>query len=230
MDLDLNDILWEDEDILVIRKHAGTPVQHVGIGKMDLEHLLLNYLAIGNTEKRRTPYLAVIHRLVEGILMFAKNRDSAKKLNDQMVKNQIKKDYLAVAENAPKILEGTLRDYLLKKKSSNKSEVVTKNTPGAKRAILSYQMLTGDDQSGRALLSISLKTGRHHQIRVQMSHADMPLCGDRKYNEDYIDGEQLALCAYKLKFFHPVTNQELKFQINPENVIFRPFLEELKRQ
>ncbi|QOV19514.1 RNA pseudouridine synthase [Blautia liquoris] len=231
MNLDLKDILWEDEDILVIRKHAGVPVQHSRAGQMDLEHLLLNYLALKKSQKKTIPYLAVIHRLdqpVEGILVFAKNSDSARKLNAQLAVGRIKKEYLAVTDHEPEKLEGTLDNYLVKCKGDNRSVVTQKDVPGAKRSILSYKTLEKDKKSEKVLLLIFLKTGRHHQIRVQMAHAKMPLCGDRKYNKEYKDGENLALCAYKLTFFHPVTNKELKFQVSPENIVFHPFLGKLR--
>lgn len=215
------DILMEDDAILVIHKHAGIAVQHFGSGVMDLEHQLLNYLA--GKGSRRIPYLGVIHRLdqpVEGILVFAKTREAAKRLNQQMQCSKMKKEYVAVVEQAEGEQEGELTDYLWRDGKKNISMVMTAGSPGAKRAELSYRVLKRQPDTGRAVVRIILKTGRHHQIRVQMSHADMPLCGDRKYNSVCREDENLALCADSLSFEHPLSGKKLEFHVQPENPLF----------
>lgn len=230
MNFNVEDILMEDDDILVVRKRAGMAVQHAGVGHMDMEHLLLNYLAGKGKGGRRIPYLAVIHRLdqpVEGVIIFAKNPGAAKILNAQMQKNEIHKEYLAVVEHAQPIAKGRLVDYLSKNGRGNFSEVTTKDAPGGKLAELEYQILERSETDGKALVRIILKTGRHHQIRVQMAHAGMPLHGDRKYNPEYKDGGNLALCAHRLSFRHPRTGKILRFQAAPENQAFAIFREGL---
>ena len=211
-------ILFEDKEIIVCRKPAGIAVQNARIGAMDLESSLKNYLAMQAGGGRRIPYLAVIHRLdqpVEGILVFGK----------------MKKIYLAVtygkqAEAGKK--EKVLEDYLKKDGKSNTSSVVNAHTPGAKKARLSYEVLgeAVDAISGKKkwLLRIHLDTGRHHQIRVQMAHAGMPLAGDRKYGAGTnvtIGAGSLALCAASLTFFHPVTGKVMKFVTKPEGAEFK---------
>lgn len=211
----------EDDSILVIHKHAGIAVQHAGSGVMDLEHQLLNYLA--GKGVRRIPYLAVIHRLdqpVEGILVFAKNQQAAKRLNQQIQRNRMKKGYVAVVERAEGKQEGQLTDYLWKDGKKNSSMIVSSDRPGAKRSELSYRILKKQPDTGRAVVRILLKTGRHHQIRVQMSHAGMPLCGDRKYNPYCRQDENLALCADHLSFEHPLSGKRLEFHVEPENPVF----------
>lgn len=223
------DILFEDEQILVVRKHAGIAVQHVGAGAMDLEHLLLNYLAGKGVRTRRIPYLAVIHRLdqpVEGILVFAKTQEAARELNRQLQRKEMKKEYVAVVEHAREEGSGKLVDYLWKDGKQNLSRVAVKGMPGAKQSELDYWVRKKDGESGRALVEILLKTGRHHQIRVQMAHAGMPLCGDRKYNPECIKGEELALCAVRLSFRHPANAEKLEFEITPENPLFHDFARE----
>lgn len=221
------DILYEDKDIMVVKKRAGVPVQHARTGQMDLEHLLLNYLAAKeNNNARRIPYLGVIHRLdqpVEGILVFAKNQKSARILNSEMQKGQMKKEYLAIVQHQPEISDGILVDYLLENGRSNTSKVVKRDEPGSKRAELEYRVLEKDKLYGTALVQIILKTGRRHQIRVQMSHAGMPLCGDMKYNTSCKEGESLALCAYRLTFRHPVSGRTLMYESTPENPLFHNF-------
>lgn len=220
------DILLEDEQILVVRKHAGMAVQHAGAGTMDLEHLLLNYLAGKGAKIRSSPYLAVIHRLdqpVEGVLVFARTQEAARELNRQLQRKEMKKEYVAVAEHARGEESGKLVDYLRKDGKQNLSVIAAKETEGAKKSELDYRIRKRDEKSGRVLVEILLKTGRHHQIRVQMAHAGMPLCGDQKYNPDCAEGENLALCANRLRFRHPISGKKMEFRIRPENPLFYSF-------
>lgn len=226
------DILMEDADILVVHKHAGVAVQSAKFGQIDLEHELLNYLAVSQGQRgRQMPYLAVIHRLdqpVEGILVFGKTPQAARKLNEAMQKDRMEKIYLAVTDGKPERTEGKLVDYLKKDGRTNRSEVATKDTPGAKQAELSYRILEtfGGPEEEYSLVQIRLKTGRHHQIRVQMAHAGMPLCGDSKYQptvKKEREDHALALCACSLSFAHPRTGKRLQFQVVPEGSAFSRF-------
>ena len=187
-------ILFEDKEIIVCRKPAGIAVQNARIGAMDLESSLKNYLAMQAGGGRRIPYLAVT---------YGKQAEAGKK-------------------------EKVLEDYLKKDGKSNTSSVVNAHTPGAKKARLSYEVLgeAVDAISGKKkwLLRIHLDTGRHHQIRVQMAHAGMPLAGDRKYGAGTnvtIGAGSLALCAASLTFFHPVTGKVMKFVTKPEGTEFK---------
>lgn len=198
-------ILYEDNHILVCRKDAGIAVQTARIGQMDLESMLKNYLA-GNLNQ--PPYLAVIHRLdqpVCGVLVFAKTPFAAKELNKQVTNHTMGKHYLAEVDGVIPKEEDTLTDYLMKDARTNTSCVVPKGTPGAKEAILHYKKK--DDNH----LEIELVTGRHHQIRVQLSHAGMPLVGDGKYNPNGNVAGRLGLCAFRLRFCHPKTGKEMTF-------------------
>ena len=213
-------ILFEDAHILVCRKPAGIAVQSAGIGSMDLESMLKNYLAEKAPET--IPYLAVIHRLdqpVEGLLVFAKNQKAAADLNRQMTSGKIKKEYLEVTEKKPLKDRGQLTDYLKKDGRSNTSSVVQKGTPGAKEARLFYEVL---ETGSRTLLNIHLETGRHRQIRVQMAHAQMPLLGDKKYGASKFS-RGLALCSAGLSFCHPATGKPMTFYICPEGEAFQEF-------
>ncbi|MGI6095985.1 MAG: RluA family pseudouridine synthase [Lachnospiraceae bacterium] len=221
-----NNILYEDQEILVCYKPAGFPVQSARIGTMDMESALRGYLAAKRTG-REMPYLAVIHRLdqpVEGVLVFAKTQSAAKELNRQLTSHAMEKRYLAVVQGYPKEKEAILTDYLEKDGKTNTSRVVSKRTAQSKQAVLSYQLVqTIGEQS---LLSICLKTGRHHQIRVQLSHAGLPLVGDTKYNPGE-KGKQksLALCASSLTFMHPKTRKQFTYTVQPHGEIFQPFLD-----
>ena len=125
------------------------------------------------------------------------------------------KFYYAVTYGVPEAGKGQFTDYLLRDGRTNTSAVVESSTPGAKRAELSYEVL--EQKNGRAVLRIQLGTGRHHQIRVQLAHAGMPIVGDRKYNfkeNMKPSGEPLCLCSYKIGFRHPKTRRNLAFEID----------------
>ena len=222
-------ILYEDKDILVCHKPAGLAVQNARVGNMDMESLLKNYIA--QKVPGKMPYLGIIHRLdqpVEGVLVFALNPKAAADLSRQMTAGKIKKTYLAVTEGTVKVKSAKLVDWLKKDGRTNSSAVVEGGTSGAKKAILSYEVLEtwknkedAQDCGERNLIRIDLDTGRHHQIRVQMAHAGMPLVGDRKYNPGQNSQEPLALCSAKLGFQHPVTKKQLEFQVQPAGMAFK---------
>ena len=222
-------ILYEDKDILVCHKPAGLAVQNARVGSMDMESLLKNYIA--QKVPGKMPYLGIIHRLdqpVEGVLVFALNPKAAADLSRQMTAGKIKKTYLAVTEGTVKVKSAKLVDWLKKDGRTNSSAVVEGGTSGAKKAILSYEVLEtwknkedAQDCGERNLIRIDLDTGRHHQIRVQMAHAGMPLVGDRKYNPGQNSQEPLALCSAKLGFQHPVTKKQLEFQVQPAGMAFK---------
>lgn len=230
-------ILYEDSQIIVCYKEAGLPVQSARIGTKDLESILKNYLS---EQTGKPPYLGVVHRLdqpVEGLLVFAKNSQAAGELGKQVKDGRMKKVYHAVVyfsenesivKNAQKKEipeEGTLIDYLLKEGKSNSSRIVSEQTKGAKKAELDYRILDRKEGEAIALVEIHLHTGRHHQIRVQMAGAGMPLLGDRKYGKEETDksGFQLALCAVSLELFHPRTGKKMHFTCEPQGEYFKLF-------
>ena len=193
------DILMEDNDILVVHKHAGMAVQNARMGQMDLEHALP----------------------VEGVLVFAKNKDAAGKLGRQVKDGTMKKEYLAVCEGKiEKQGVQKFEDFLVKDGRSNTSRVVQPGTAGAKKAVLEYEVIR--TQENRTLVQIHLGTGRHHQIRVQFSHAGYPLAGDAKYGAK--EKGSLALCAHHLELKHPRTGKRLSFTVKPEGEIFHSFV------
>ena len=220
-------ILYEDKDILVCHKPAGLAVQNARIGAMDLESMLKNYISTKNPGKM--PYLAVVHRLdqpVEGVLVFALNQKAAASLSSQMTGKDASKKNLAVTDQIPENTEGILEDYLKKEPKGNVSSVVSKGTKGAKKARLAYKVLETfqDQRTGtgkRVFVEIHLETGRHHQIRVQMSNAGMPLLGDCKYNPEDHSKFPLGLCAVSLSFRHPGNEKKMEFQITPEGETFQ---------
>ena len=217
-------ILFEDSQILVCYKEAGLPVQSARIGTKDLVSILKNYLWEKSGNKGE-PYLGVVHRLdqpVEGLLVFAKTRKAAAELSRQISQGMMDKYYLAVSDKKAPASNGVLEDYLKKDGRTNTSAVVDRQTPGAKKARLSYELVE-ELLCKRYLYRIHLDTGRHHQIRVQMSHGGMPLLGDRKYNEKADEGISLGLCAWHLEFVHPVTKRKMQFETKPQGNAFEGF-------
>lgn len=223
-------ILYEDKEILVCHKPAGLAVQNARIGTADMETVLKNYLYAKNPGKM--PYIGVIHRLdqpVEGILVFAKTKKAAAEMTRQITSDQMTKEYLAVTDCIPEKSKGRLEDFLKKDGKTNTSAVVKDDVEGAKKAILDYEVLEEIEDSRtktgkRVLVKILLGTGRHHQIRVQMSHAGMPLLGDRKYYADDKAGVSLGLCARHLVFRHPGNGKKMEFYVKPEGLAFEGFL------
>ena len=211
-------------DLIGLHAHA------LGHALVDLEHALLNYLVkqaraeTPGQARTQIPYLAVVHRLdqpVEGVLVFAKNKDAAGKLGRQVKDGTMKKEYLAVCEGKiEKQGVQKFEDFLVKDGRSNTSRVVQPGTAGAKKAVLEYEVIR--TQENRTLVQIHLGTGRHHQIRVQFSHAGYPLAGDAKYGAK--EKGSLALCAHHLELKHPRTGKRLSFTVKPEGEIFHSFV------
>ena len=226
-------ILYEDKDILVCHKPAGVAVQSARFGMADMESSLKNHLALKTPGKM--PYLGIIHRLdqpVEGVLVFAKTPKAAAELNRQITSKTVTKEYLAVTAQLPEEKQGHLEDYLKKDNRTNSSSVVTPKTPGAKKASLDYsiQEEIKDERTAtgkRILVKIILDTGRHHQIRVQLSHEGLPLLGDRKYNPSGEKGTSLGLCSSCLEFKHPRTGKMMKFETEPQGSAFLDFVKKV---
>lgn len=224
-----NRILHEDNDIIVCRKPAGIATQTARVGQADMVSEISNYLASRKGACGKSPYVGVIHRLdqpVEGILVFAKNKTAAAELSRQAAGEEMKKEYLALVCGENLKEQGELTDYLLKDGKTNTSRVVPPEVKGARESRLSYEILEGKGQQC-ALVRICLYTGRHHQIRVQMAHAGMPLLGDRKYADGAAQAlaqklgiRETALCAYRLSFVHPKTGKHMQFEIQPEGTAF----------
>lgn len=227
-------IIYEDDIVIVCHKPAGLATQTRRLGQPDMESFLKNHVALaGNsTGKGVLPYIGIVHRLdqpVEGVMVFAKTPKAAADLSDQVRTHSFGKKYYALVQLPENVAyftkasglpeSGTLEDWILFEKAKNTSAVVPEKTGGAKRGILDYQVL--GQKNARALLDITLHTGRHHQIRVQLAHLGTPICGDRKYGKA-VSGSP-ALCSYHIDFEHPVDGRRMAFEIVPENVLFHGF-------
>ena len=173
------EIIYQDNDILVCRKPAGLPTQTARIGQADVVSELKNYLA---KSKGSEPYLGIIHRLdqpVEGLLVFGKNPKATKILSQQLREGSLHKSYYAVTINQPYAEEGMLEDFIIKDAGKNMAKIVTADTPGAKKAVLHYRMISAVE--GKVLYVVQIDTGRFHQIRASFSSIGHPLVADTKY-------------------------------------------------
>lgn len=181
------DIVYEDEYMLAAVKPYGVPSQADHSNKEDMLSVLKNYLFDrGDTDEE--PYLAVINRLdrpVSGIILFAKSEEAAGKLSDLIQERKIEKCYQAVVRGEVPEDDGELTDWMIFDKKENVSRIVQEGTKGAKKAVLTYEVLDviDTDEGTFSYLLIHLLTGRHHQIRCQLAHAGFPIWGDVKYGK-----------------------------------------------
>lgn len=246
----LKNIIAEDKHIIVVYKPPGIATQTARIGQQDMVSELKNYLAKKPEYKGKgEPYLGIVHRLdqpVSGLLVFARTKQAAAKLCRQAADGGMEKYYYAVVCGRPDNEQGRLENYLYKEPKMNQSLIVDAAFQGAKKAVLDYKLvktlvmleenLSPEEYSGFSgeneisLLEIRLVTGRHHQIRAQMSHAGMALLGDSKYGcskskelGQKAGCKNIALCAFCLSFDHPATGERMTFEKQPEGEIFLPF-------
>jgi 23S rRNA pseudouridine1911/1915/1917 synthase len=206
-------ILFEDNHLIVVNKRVGDLVQGDKTGDTPLSDLLKAYLK----EKYQKPgkvYLGVVHRLdrpTTGIVVFAKTSKALERLNKMLREKTIQKTYWAVVKNKPVKSEDTLVNYLRKNPKNNKATVFNKETIDSKKAILHYKTIKSLDNYH--LLEIDLETGRHHQIRAQLSHISCPIKGDLKYGFDRSNKNAgIHLHARRICFVHPVTKALLTLE------------------
>ncbi|MDX9918064.1 MAG: RluA family pseudouridine synthase [Gudongella sp.] len=211
--MDIN-IIYEDNNILVAEKPPGIASQSDKTGDDDLMAIL------------DRNGLHLIHRLdrpVGGVIVYGKNKNAASKLSRQVSENTIIKEYLAVVCGNAEKNEVVLTDHLKKLRTINMSKVVEAETPGAKKAELSYSVISrvdSDEFEKLSLLKVRLKTGRHHQIRVQLANAGLPIWGDNKYNRVFMKKKgwtQIALWSYSLTIRHPADNRIMELKSLPDD-------------
>ena len=215
-------VLFEDKEILVCYKPAGVPTQTKSVAAQDMVSILKKYLKDKGQEK----FVGVSHRLdhpVEGVMVFAYNRQAAAYLSGQAAGNEMEKYYQAVVAGHLPEKSGRLEHDLLKDGKNNRSKVVPAGTKGAKHAVLTYRVT--EEKEDVSLVTIRLETGRHHQIRAQFAACGHPLAGDVKYgSEQKRTGQSsLALCSVKLCFRHPGTKQRKEFSVVPSGTYFQEF-------
>ena len=212
-------VIYEDNHIIVVEKPPNIPSQSDKTGDIDMLSIIKEYLK----EKYNKPgnvYLGLVHRLdrpVGGVMVFAKTSKAAARLSQQVRDKVFKKEYLAIVDGKLEEKSGTLENYLLKKEKTNTSKIVKEGTKNAKYAKLEYEVLKYQEDIDLSLLKIILHTGRHHQIRVQLSGMGHSICGDQKYGTRG-RGKQISLWAYRLQIENPITKEPMSFTDLPEEI------------
>lgn len=204
------DILFEDNHLLVLNKKPGDLIQGDATGDIPLSEIAKAYIR----EKYNKPgnvYLGIPHRLdrpTSGLIVFAKTSKALSRLNKLFASRDILKIYWALVENPPQPKEASLKHYLLRNRKQNKSYSHKHEVPNSKLGVLHYKTLK--QLKHYTLLEVDLETGRHHQIRSQLSAIHCIIKGDLKYGAKRSNSDgSIHLHARALKFTHPVTKEEL---------------------
>lgn len=202
-------VLYEDNHLLAAYKRPGLLTQPDGLAKTSLEEETKAWVK-EKYEKPGNVFLHAIHRLdkpASGVVVFAKTSKALSRLNESIRNQETKKIYLALVEGAPKEKEGTLECWMIH--DDYHARLCRKEERGAKLALLSYRVL--EQKEGTTLLQIDLKTGRYHQIRLQLSALlGLPILGDFKYGakKPFVD-EGIALLHKEFTIPHPITKEPL---------------------
>ena len=203
-------VVYEDNHIIIVYKESGEIVQGDKTGDTPLAETVKAYIK----EKYAKPgavFLGVVHRLdrpVCGLVVFARTSKALSRLNDMFRKGAVHKTYWALVQNQPALPEGTLEHWLTRNEKQNKSYAYPREVPGSKKAILKYRLI---GQSERYfLLEINLLTGRHHQIRCQLSAMGCPIKGDLKYGSKRSNADgSISLLSHRIDFIHPVSKEHI---------------------
>ena len=206
-------VLYEDNHIIVVVKPFNVLSQGDSTGDISIMDEIKDYIKI-KYHKPGNVYLGLVHRLdrpVGGIMVFARSSKAASRLCKYFNEHTVEKKYLAIVHGKMEKEKGELRDLLKKEKDGN-----TIVSPDGKEAILEYEVLDYNLEHDCSLVSILLKTGRHHQIRVQFASRGHYLLGDQRYG--VMDNKQISLFAYSLSFPHPISKEVIHFQEYPPKI------------
>lgn len=215
-------ILHEDNHLIIINKRVGDLVQGDKTGDKPLSEIVKEYIK----EKYNKPgevFLGVVHRLdrpTSGIVVFARTSKALTRMNELFSNRETQKTYWAVVKNKPLKSEDTLVHFIKRNEKNNTSKAHLKEVPDSKSAVLDYTIIKNLDNY--FALEINLHTGRHHQIRAQLSAIGCPIKGDLKYGFDRSNADGgIHLHARKLVFNHPVSKENLTIlAATPDDLIW----------
>jgi 23S rRNA pseudouridine1911/1915/1917 synthase len=210
------DILYEDNHIIAVNKRVSDIVQADKTGDVSMEESLKLYIK----EKYNKPgdvFLGIVHRIdrpVSGVVLFARTSKALTRLNEMFQEKTVQKIYWAIVKNQPPDEKGTLIHFITRNTKANKSYCSVNEVKDSKKAILHYKLIAKSDNY--FLLEINLETGRHHQIRAQLSTIGCPIKGDLKYGfaRSNPDGG-ISLHSRMVKFVHPVKGEEITIIAEP---------------
>jgi len=209
-------VIYEDNHLIIVNKAPGEIVQGDKTGDKPLSEILKEYVK-SKYKKPGEVFLGVVHRLdrpVSGVVVFARTSKALARMNSLISSREVQKTYWAIVKGAPSEPHGHLVNYLWKNETQNKSYIVPETRKGALRAELEYTLLAkGKDYS---LLEVNLMTGRHHQIRVQLSAIGLIIKGDLKYGSARSNPDgSIHLHARKVAFLHPVKQTPMIVEAMP---------------
>lgn len=215
-------VLFDDNHIIIVNKRAGDITQGDKTGDKPLSDVVKEYVK-DKYNKPGNVFIGTVHRLdrpTSGIVIFARTSKALERLNKMLRDKTINKTYWALVKNKPKKESDTLIDFLKKDTKKNKSFVYKKEIEGSKKATLHYKTIKKLDNY--TLLEIDLETGRHHQIRTQLSYIGSPIKGDLKYGFDRSNKDgSISLHARKIEFIHPVSKENISLIApTPDDVIW----------
>lgn len=224
-------IIYEDKHLLIVDKPVNMPTQSDPTGDLDLFSALSHQLG-------KKQYIGLHHRLdrnVGGCILFTKSKEINKSIAKQIQNHSIRKTYLCIVCGAPSDKSGSLTNFLKKLKSKNKSIVTCESDSSSKLAVLDYEVLetlNNDLYGTLSLLKIKLKTGRHHQIRVQLANADLPILGDRKYNTNLNLDSDICLFSHSISVYHAFKKDFVNVSAlpNTKNSSWQIFSDIIKKQ
>ena len=203
-------VVYEDNHIIIVDKCSGEIVQGDKTGDKPLSDTVKEYIK-QKYNKPGNVFLGVVHRLdrpVSGLVVFAKTSKALSRLNDMFRTGDVHKTYWAVVKRRDIAMEGTLTDWLTRNERQNKSYAHEREVPGAKKAVLKYKVRAVADNY--MLIEVTLLTGRHHQIRCQLSHMGCPIKGDLKYGAPRSNPDgSISLLSRRVEFVHPVSKENI---------------------
>ena len=215
-------ILFEDNHLIVVNKNPGELTQGDITGDETLGDKIKAYLK-KKYNKPGNVYLGITHRLdrpTSGVIIFTKTSKALTRLNELFKKNEIKKTYWAIVKKMENKNPEKLENFLIKNQKKNKSYVTKNSNKYAKKAVLTYKIIL--ELKNYSLLKINLETGRHHQIRTQLSHIGFPIKGDLKYGYSRSNNDgSIHLHSRKVQFIHPVSKKSIEITAKlPKNNVW----------
>ncbi len=218
-------VLYEDNHIIAVNKRSSDIVQGDKTGDQPLSDVVKEWLRI-KYNKPGNVFTGVVHRIdrpVSGVVVFAKTSKALSRLVNQFRERDVQKTYWAAVCKSPQEISGRLVDHLLKDGGKNKSFVRSSNSPKAKEATLDYEIIGRTDKY--TILEVKPITGRHHQIRVQLSHMGCPIKGDLKYGAPRSNPDGgIHLHARAISFVHPVKKELIYIEAPlPEDPVWMAF-------
>ncbi|HPT11809.1 MAG TPA: RNA pseudouridine synthase [Bacteroidales bacterium] len=225
------EVLYEDNHIIIVNKRVSDIAQGDKTGDEPLDSIVKNYIR----EKYNKPgdvFLGVVHRLdrpVSGCIVYARTSKALTRMSELFRTKEVKKTYLAVVCDRPPEEEGELNHFIKRNEKQNRSFAFDNEVKDSKPAKLSYKIIARSESF--YLLEVDLHTGRHHQIRAQLSAVGCPIKGDLKYGSKRSnEGGGISLHSYRIRFIHPVKKEEIKvFAPLPKDKTWNLFAENIKQ-